>query len=134
MSRDKTLRRYISGLLILMASLTAMPASQAVAQIFQGEAEPKIFYSDSGAAVENPVTNTDLDNFSISLHYGTMEEEVVFPDLRVYLLQEIVQFHTVALVREHIPLMEQSAKPHLQFFNIHTVYSFPRAVSATHRG
>lgn len=76
MSRDKTLRRYISGLLILMASLTAMPASQAVAQIFQGEAEPKIFYSDSGAAVENPVTNTDLDNFNISLHYGTMEEDL----------------------------------------------------------
>ena len=76
MSKGKTLRRYISGFLILMASLTAMPASQAAAQIFQGEAKPKIFYSDSGAAVENPVTNTDLDNFSISLHYGTMEEDL----------------------------------------------------------
>ena len=75
MGRNSIFSRSLSGLLAIACLLAAVPSFPAAAGITHGNPVPEILYSDSGAVVENPITDTDLDNFLISLKYGSTEED-----------------------------------------------------------
>ena len=75
MGRNSIFNRSLSGLLAIACLLPAVPSIPAAAGITSGNPVPEILYSDSGAVVENPITDTDLDNFLISLKYGATEED-----------------------------------------------------------
>lgn len=76
MGRKRTLRNYLAGLLVFTVSLTVLLSIRAAAEICEGFPEQTVLYSDSGTLVENPATGTDLDNFSISIRYGSIEEDL----------------------------------------------------------
>ena len=75
----KTKERIISGIMsIILVLSNVLPISTTVinADEYFNTVDPKIEYSDSGTVPEKVITNTDFDNFSISMQYGYITEDL----------------------------------------------------------
>ena len=75
----KTKERIISGVLcFLMVFSNILPVFTTIinADVTSNILEGSVEYTDSGQIVENPETGTDLDNFEVSLSFGTIGNNI----------------------------------------------------------
>ena len=82
----KTKERIISGVLcFLMVFSNILPVFTTIinADVTSNILEGSVEYTDSGQIVENPETGTDLDNFEVSLSFGTIGNNITGDTLTI---------------------------------------------------
>ena len=67
---------FMLAIATVISTLSPAFTSTVNAERYFNTVEPKVEYSDSGEVPEEVVTGTDFDNFSISLQYGYVPEDL----------------------------------------------------------